>query len=128
MDGQVTRIRWPEDAPSRTLESSASYTAGSGNHARSYLFTEPDGTLTRLPLSWYARQQYWAMSPGDDRAKHAGFSRRIEPGCLFRHNSHPKKAPKFGAASRYEPDLAQDIGCGRCRGEGERHAPAPASR
>jgi len=126
-DGQVTQQRWPDDAPSRTLERPASYTIGSGNHARSYLFAEPDGTLTQLPLSWYTQGKYWAMSPGYDRAKHAGFSRQIEPGCLFCHNSYPKKAPKFGAVTRYEPDLAQGIGCERCHGEGDRHAAAPAA-
>ena len=124
-NGKITQQRWPQDAPARTFEREATYAIGSGNHARSFLHAEPNGTLTQLPLTWYSQIRQWAMSPGYDQKRHAGFARQIDPGCLFCHNSFPQKAASFGQVNRYEADLPLGIGCERCHGDGTAHAAAP---
>ncbi|MCL4854744.1 MAG: tetratricopeptide repeat protein, partial [Bryobacteraceae bacterium] len=125
---RIFQKRWPTGAPQRAFERPATYAIGSGNHARSYLHREPNGTLTQLPLSWYTQTKEWAMSPGYDRPGHAGFSRRIEPGCIFCHNSYPRTPAEFGALPRFEADLPGGIGCERCHGNGDAHVAAPSAR
>ena len=50
-------------------EKQVDYIVGSGNHMRTYVHRERDGTLLELPLAWYAEKGgYWAMNPGYDRA------------------------------------------------------------
>ena len=126
--GRIAQKRWPLDAPARTFERAATYSIGSGNHARSFLHAEPNGTLTQMPLTWYTQIRQWAMSPGYDQKRHAGFSRQIDPGCLFCHNSFPKTVASFGKVNRYEEDLPLGIGCERCHGEGSAHAAAPSAK
>ncbi len=75
--GQIVQQRWPAEAPTRIFEQTATFSIGSGNHARSFLHAAPNGTLTQLPLTWYTQEKAWAMSPGYDRPAHAGFSRQI---------------------------------------------------
>lgn len=125
---QIFQKRWPTDAPHHAFERAATYAIGSGNHARSYLHLEPNRTLTQLPLTWYTGTKEWAMSPGYDRPRHAGFTRQIEPGCLFCHNSYPRTPAKFGEVPRFETDLPEGIGCERCHGDGAAHAAAPSSK
>jgi hypothetical protein len=125
---QIFQKRWPTDAPHRTFERAATFAIGSGNHARSYLHAEPNGTLTQLPITWYTQTKQWAMSPGYDRPRHAGFSRQIEAGCLFCHNSYPRTQAKFGGLPRFEADLPAGIGCERCHGAGSVHATAPSAK
>jgi tetratricopeptide (TPR) repeat protein len=126
--GRIAQKRWPSEAPGRIFERVATWAIGSGNHARSFLHAEPNGTLTQLPLTWYSQSRHWAMSPGYDQKSHAGFSRQIDPGCLFCHNSYPKNAAVFGRVTRYEADLPEGIGCERCHGEGSAHAMAPSAK
>ena len=126
--GRIAQKRWPLDAPARTFERAATYSIGSGNHARSFLHAEPNGTLTQMPLTWYTQIRQWAMSPGYDQNRHAGFSRQIDPGCLFCHSSFPKTVASFGKVNRYEEDLPLGIGCERCHGEGSAHAAAPSAK
>ena len=45
-------------------EKEADYIVGSGNHMRTYVHRNADGTLLQLPLAWYAEKGgYWAMNP-----------------------------------------------------------------
>jgi hypothetical protein len=94
------------------------YVMGSGAFGKSYLFR--DGSAWRQsPLGYYVGRGEYGMSPGYDRAHHAGFSRQITDQCLFCH---------AGVVSRNQDnqnnfnvhELA--IGCERCHGPGEAHA------
>ncbi|MCS7045718.1 MAG: hypothetical protein NZO58_05135, partial [Gemmataceae bacterium] len=58
------------------------YVVGSGRHAQTFL-AEIDGFLVESPITWYASRRAWFMSPGYDRAEHAGFQRAISDNCLF---------------------------------------------
>jgi len=65
-----------------SLELRVTHIMGSGTRARSYLHQTPEGRLIELPVSWYSQEQRWAMAPGYDRPKHAGFTRTVNHKCL----------------------------------------------
>jgi tetratricopeptide (TPR) repeat protein len=97
------------------IEYQADYEIGSGNHARTFLHRNPDGTLVEMPVSWYSeRGGYWAMSPGYDRPTHLDFRRPIADGCMSCHNAYPRG----GDAS------SEGIDCQRCHGPGKAHVDA----
>src|SRR5271167_354738 len=63
---------------------------GSGNHVRTYLHRESDGTLIELPLAWYSELGgHWGMNPGYDNA-HPMTHRPIAYECMFCHNTYPE--------------------------------------
>jgi Flp pilus assembly protein TadD len=104
-------------------ERSIDYVIGSGNHAKTFVHRNPDGSLTEMPVSWYnERGGVFAMSPGYDRPDHDDFRRQIPEDCLFCHNAYPR------------PDNAYPSGidCQRCHGPGSDHTqivnPAKLSR
>lgn len=126
-DGRLYQRRWLRDsagAETDVYELEANFVIGSGNHARSYLHQE-GGELIELPVSWYAGEKRWAMSPGYDRAGHPGFGRRIDYGCFFCHNAYPAVAAgadRFGGmAARFPENLPEGIDCQRCHGPGSLH-------
>ncbi len=94
------------------LEKSIDIAIGSGNHAVTYLTKTPQGRLLELPLSWYSRENGWAMSPGYDRADHEDFRREISDSCLFCHSNTPAPSP---------------IGCERCHGPTAQHLQSPSA-
>jgi tetratricopeptide (TPR) repeat protein len=96
--------------PILTLEKSADFAIGSGNHAISYLHRTPQNRLLQLPLSWYAKLNGYAMSPGYDRADHPDFRREISDSCLFCHSASSTPSP---------------IDCHRCHGNTTRHLAQP---
>src|SRR4029453_4443297 len=68
-DGKFYQKRFMLDSVGRqrrVLEEEISYVVGSGNHARTYLRHHSDGRITQLPVSWYAEDKSWGMSPGYD--------------------------------------------------------------
>jgi len=67
--------------------------------------------LIELPLTWYAQEKRWYLSPGFDRRTPPDFTRRADDSCLFCHNGYPRD----GA-------LAQGIDCQRCHAGGARHS------
>lgn len=83
---------------------------GSGHHARTFATRTAQGRLLELPLSWYSKEQAWAMSPGYDRADHEDFRREITPACLFCHSNGAQPAA---------------IDCSRCHGSTEPHLKRP---
>jgi hypothetical protein len=90
---------------------------GSGRFSKSYL-VEQDGFLTESPITWYAANQRWSMSPGFDRASHMGFRRLADQGCLVCHagqvTAHDGNA--------FRPRIEQmTIGCESCHGPGSLH-------
>jgi hypothetical protein len=93
---------------------------GSGTAGRSFL-TGHDGFLFLAPVTWYAQQRRWDVSPGYQQARDHLWTRPIEPNCLFCHSTRPQ--PIFGTQNRYAdpPFLEGGIGCERCHGPGSAH-------
>jgi tetratricopeptide (TPR) repeat protein len=105
-NGQITNL----------IEKQIEFFIGSGNHARTYLYRNSEGTLMEMPVSWYSeRGGYWGMSPGYDRADQEDFRRIVPSECLFCHSAYPT-----GRASAAQTPKAID--CQRCHGPGQVHA------
>ena len=124
--GRLIQRRFEREsgAEVRSFGLEATHVIGSGNHARTYLHLSPVGELAQLPLTWYSSESQWAMSPGYDRPDHGGFTRLIEPGCLFCHSAYPATG-SFAYSSR--PDWSASmpssgIDCARCHGPGADHS------
>jgi tetratricopeptide (TPR) repeat protein len=90
----------------------ATHVIGSGNHARTYFHLTEARELIELPLTWYAQENRWYLSPGFDRSGPPDFTRRADDTCLFCHNGYPLR----------NGELARGIDCRRCHGEGTEHA------
>lgn len=102
----------PNDNPVNILEKKMEFRFGSGEHSRSYFGRDALGNLIEIPVSWYSENGgTWAMSPGFETAQHAGFSRKVNPQCLFCHNAISQSAV--------------GIDCQRCHGPGSDHAANP---
>lgn len=92
------------------------YVIGSGRHARSYI-VDIDGFHCESPLTWYALEERWGMSPSYDVADHRGFERPVDSECL---NCHVGRLGDKRAFQRVEI-IEQAIGCERCHGPGKSH-------
>ncbi len=93
------------------------FVIGSGHHSRSYL-SAVDGFLLESPITWFAAKNEWGMSPGYERAGHAGFRRVADQGCLYCHAGRVSEIEN----NRYKVRITeQSIGCENCHGPGERH-------
>ena len=112
------RVAWAASAHSgnKKLE----YFIGSGAAGRSYLYSVDD-FLFQAPVTWYAQQRRWDVSPGYESDKTTRWSRPIEPNCLLCHASQAR--PIYGTQNRYaNPPFAQNgVGCERCHGPGSEH-------
>jgi tetratricopeptide (TPR) repeat protein len=97
-------------------EKAIEFRFGSGEHSKSYFGRDARGNLVELPVSWYAGpgKGFWDMSPGFGVAQHAGFSRKVNPQCLFCHSAYPLAADT--------QIRAVGIDCQRCHGPGSEHA------
>ncbi len=97
----------------------AHFAIGSGTRGYSYVSAR-DGRLFQTPISWFAQQDIWDLSPGF-KAKHVT-SRPINGECMFCHAN--QALFREGSVNRFEPPLFQgySIGCERCHGPGEKHA------
>lgn len=118
-DSKLRHREWLTDAPDAIVSDfRVEYLIGSGRHTRSYL-VDDDGFLMESPITWYASQQQWALSPGFDHPEHWGFERAADLGCITCH---------VGRAEAIDDSLhrivihEQAIGCERCHGPGRRHA------
>jgi hypothetical protein len=102
-----------------TLEAEVPFTIGSGVRGRSYLLSR-EGRLYQSPISWYAQQQRWDLSPGFHKTNHH-FERPIPSDCLFCHAN--QVAPVPDTLNYYQAPLFRGhrIGCERCHGPGELH-------
>lgn len=101
--------------PAHELRRRMDYVMGSGRLARTY-FTEENGRLFQLPLTWYA-DHGWDFSPGYE-VNNARFSRTLPDRCIACHASYPEPAPHL--EGKY-PVLRAGIGCERCHGPGALH-------
>ena len=129
-DGQVFEHRWqkgPGGAPDNAEELSIDYVMGSGNHVRTFLHREQDGTLSELPMAWYAEDGgLFAMNPGYDNPK--PMTRRpIAYECMFCHNGYPRipdMTHRDAVVSPVYTSLPEGIDCQRCHGPGAAHVKA----
>ncbi len=130
-DGAYYQRRWQRgfDGNADNVEElTIDYIMGSGNHARTYLHREQDGTLIELPLAWYSEDGgHWGMNPGFDNA-HPLTRRTIAYECMFCHNAYPQIPPTahrdLSAHPAYEATLPVGIDCQRCHGPGAAHVAA----
>jgi len=103
------------------IEAEVRFALGSGTRGVAYLI-ERDGYLFQSPISWYAQQRRWDVSPGyGEYATQPNFERPIQPDCLFCHANQFHAVA--GTLNRYETPIFQGhaIGCERCHGPGEPH-------
>jgi tetratricopeptide (TPR) repeat protein len=100
------------------LQWEADYTIGSGGRGHSY-FTDRDGYLFQTPVSWYAQQKKWDLSPGF--GPHVLTGRAVSPECLYCHANRVRFVA--GSVNRYAKPVfdGHAIGCQRCHGPGELH-------
>lgn len=93
---------------------------GSGVHGRSWLRNR-NGRFYQSPLTWYAEDDSWALSPGYDAEFHDRFERRVTHACISCHAG--RAVPSVDDVDRFSAPLFTEtrIGCERCHGPGEDH-------
>ena len=110
-------IRLGEDGrPTQELEVGIDRVIGSGNKTRSYLL-ETNGRITQMPLTWFAQQRHWDLSPGYQEANDR-FSRPIGLQCLACHGDLPARVEH--TQNVYER-MPGPISCERCHGPAREH-------
>jgi predicted CXXCH cytochrome family protein len=126
-DNAVYQRRWQKGfggADDNVEELKVDFVMGSGNHARTYLHREADGTLIELPVGWYAENGgHLGMSPGYDHPDPATHQ-MIAYECMFCHNAYPQIPAmdhRDPARAIYSGTLPEGIDCQRCHGPGQRH-------
>ena len=127
-DGRFYQRRWQQgydSKPENVEELGIDYVMGSGNHVRTYLHREDDGSLIELPLAWYAETGgHWGMNPGFDNA-HPMTRRPIAYECMFCHNAYPEIPATahrdLSANPVYTGVMPTGIDCQRCHGPGAAH-------
>lgn len=121
-DGRIVHSETRKDDRGNVLasvEAEVTFAVGSGRRGRSYLI-ERDGFLVQSPISWYAQDGRWDLSP-DGLALNNHFERPIDPSCVFCHANQFE--PAAGTINAYRPPTFRgpSIGCERCHGPGELH-------
>ncbi|MEI9980890.1 MAG: tetratricopeptide repeat protein [Edaphobacter sp.] len=133
-EGRFFQRRWQrgfDGKPDNVEELQIDYVMGSGNHVRTYLHREEDGTLIELPLAWYSETGgHWGMNPGYDNS-HPTTRRVIAYECMFCHNAYPEIPDPahrdLSASPVYTGSLPEGIDCQRCHGPGAAHVRAARS-
>ena len=133
-DGKYFQRRWQQGfdgQPDNVEELQIDSIMGSGNHVRTYLHREQDGTLIELPLAWYSELGgHWGMNPGYDNP-HPMTHRPIVYECMFCHNAYPEIPATahrdLSANPVYSDPLPEGIDCQRCHGPGAAHVRAAQS-
>jgi tetratricopeptide (TPR) repeat protein len=133
-EGKYFQRRWQigfDGKPDNVEELQIDYIMGSGNHVRTYLHREEDGTLIELPLAWYSEMGgYFGMNPGYDNP-HPMTRRVIAYECMFCHNAYPEIPDPahrdLSASPVYSGSLPEGIDCQRCHGPGAAHVKAAQS-
>ncbi|MFI5456371.1 MAG: cytochrome c3 family protein, partial [Isosphaerales bacterium] len=115
-----------QDASGRLIaqnQAEVQYVIGSGRQGFSYLI-ERDGFLFESPITWYAKDRRWGLSPGYETRNHH-FERPILAECLFCHANRAERVSS--AINRYRTPIFQghSIGCERCHGPGDLHVRRP---
>src|SRR5688500_16182555 len=118
IDGKLHQVEYVPGPAGRRLHElrrPIDWVMGSGEIARSY-FTEENGRLFQLPLTWY-RRQGWDFSPGY-QINNARFDRSMPDRCIACHSSYPRSLPYI--EGKYA-EMRPGIGCQRCHGPGALH-------
>lgn len=126
-DGRHTIVESRADDAGREIhrvEKEVDAVIGSGDTDQGFLYEESGGWYL-LPIEWYAKKKIWDMAPGFDGADQERWTRRLLPGCLGCHASHPAYIAESG--NRYAEPMPAAIGCERCHGPGALHADARMS-
>jgi Tfp pilus assembly protein PilF len=116
--GRLWQVEFLEGAGGKRtheLRRPMDWVVGSGRVARTY-FTEENGRLTQLPLTWY-HSHGWDFSPGYELTN-LRFDRVLPDRCVACHSSYP--VPKPYLEGKYA-ELRPGIGCERCHGPGALH-------
>jgi predicted CXXCH cytochrome family protein len=129
-DGKFFQKRWQTGYAGDVTnvdELQIDYVMGSGNHVRTYLHRNANGTLVELPLAWYAEKGgHWGMNPGYDNTQ--PLSRHtISYECMFCHNGYPNiPEPQSDTVANpaFTGELPEGVDCQRCHGPGGRHVEA----
>ena len=124
-DGRLYQVEYlpgPGGRRLHELERRIDYVTGSGEVARTY-FTEENGRLFQLPLTWY-RRHGWDFSPGY-QINNARFDRSLPDRCIACHSSYPRSLPYL--EGKYA-EVRPGIGCERCHGPGALHVQERAAR
>ncbi|MFA6955881.1 MAG: tetratricopeptide repeat protein [Thermoanaerobaculia bacterium] len=128
--GRIVFRRWQvafDGKPINVFEQQVDWILGSGKHARTYLYRQPNGELYQLPVAWYAQENRWGMAPGYDRADHDGVTRRVRHECMYCHNAYPEAEADlrgYWRSQSFPESLPEGIGCQRCHGPGANHVRA----
>ena len=101
-----------------------SMVVGTGHQGRTYL-VNVDGFLFQSPITWYATDDRWRLSPGYDRPQHPSFERAIPSDCLICHTG---RSESVGGAFHKMKFHEQTIGCERCHGAGSQHVAGQQKR
>jgi hypothetical protein len=96
-----------------------------GVKGESYLYWKGN-ELYQLPVSYYAKQNQWLMSPGYMPGQ-VYFNRPIASRCMECHSGYiagqPGDAQRLTAAEQFDKSsLVMSVDCERCHGPGARHA------
>ncbi len=125
-EGRVFHQEARQDASGRIIaqiDAEVQYVIGSGRQAFSYLI-ERDGFLFESPITRYAKDDRWGLSPGYE-TRTSRLDRPILPDCLFCHTNRVEQVTS--AINRYRTPIFHGyaIGCERCHGPGELHVRRP---
>jgi hypothetical protein len=121
-EGKVFQSEDMVEAKGREVFSNShelAYSVGSGRHGRSYLIWR-GGSLFVSPLSYYASEKRWDLSPGHDTGLYRGFTRPAGELCVHCHSSLQLVSGTSNQFRQPWPGSAA-IDCERCHGPGQIH-------
>jgi hypothetical protein len=95
---------------------------GSGANGSGAIVKQND-YLFEAPLSFYAKPNQWALSPGYEFGDY-GFNRPILPACIFCHSGQPRPVLDGNGRFQEPPFTELAIGCENCHGPGLSHVAA----
>lgn len=95
---------------------------GAGANGSGAIVKEGD-YLFEAPLSFYAKPNRWALSPGYEFGDY-GFDRPILAGCIVCHSGQPRPIMDGNGRFQDPPFTELAIGCENCHGPGQTHVAA----
>lgn len=121
-DSKLLQAEYELDADGKEVfrdEQEIAYIMGSGANGFTCIVRRGN-YLFEAPLSYYAKTQSWALSPGYEQAD-LSFSRPIEGDCIFCHSGLPRPVENVAGKFNDPPFVEMPIGCESCHGPGALH-------